>query len=80
LPVDLTPFGAPGCAARVSVDLAFPLSNNAGAATWSFPIPAWSSLVGSHFYQQALVLDPGANLLQLTTSNAGDGTIGTRNN
>ena len=68
----------PGCNLYVSPDITHPLVNSGGTAAWSVFIPNVPTLVGQAFYNQALVLDPAANSLGATVSNAGEGKIGLR--
>ncbi len=49
-----------------------------GTATWEYDIPNNSEFVGLHFYNQALVWDPGYNPAGFIVSNAGEGVIGGR--
>lgn len=70
LPLDLAPFGAPGCPARVSADSTLFLFGAGNTATWSFPIPAMPYLSGLKLFNQALVLDPGFNGLNAVMSDA----------
>jgi hypothetical protein len=42
----------------------------AGIATSTLAIPNLAGLIGAEFHQQAIVLDPAANALGLTVSNA----------
>ena len=42
------------------------------------PIPPARSLIGLHFYSQAVVLDPGANAMSLVMSDAAEGVVGDR--
>lgn len=68
LPLDLTAFGAPGCAARVSPDVTTFLIGAGNSATWNFAVPnAFSGIV---LYNQALVLDTGFNALGGVMSDA----------
>lgn len=76
LPLDLAPFGMPGCRQYVSADALGLLAATNGRAQWSLAIPAQGALLGLRFHQQALVLDPSANLAGLATSNAGSGVLG----
>ena len=68
LPVDLTPYGADGCSVYQDMALVLPLVVDAGHATFDLPIPLDLPLQGLVFFEQALVLDPPANLLGLTLS------------
>jgi hypothetical protein len=79
LPLDLGPFGAPGCPLRVAPFVWFPFSAGpAGTPRWRLPIPNDPRLAGLSFYNQALVLDPGANPLGAVLSDAQQGRVGIR--
>ena len=60
LPLDDGPFGMPGCTTHTSVDNVTLLVGTANTAVSTLPIPDVAGLVGIHFFQQALVLDPAA--------------------
>jgi len=78
LPLDLTPAGMPGCTLDVEIPLlAFAGSPNA-TLTWSLPIGTTPDLLGFSFFTQSLHLDPLANPLGATTSNALRHRIGGR--
>ena len=79
LPLDLGVAGAPGCV--IGVDPAYLtalLTDGLGNATWSFVIPQNPSLSGIVLAQQGFVLDPAANQLGLTITNAGHGLVTNR--
>jgi PKD repeat protein len=76
LPLDTTPFGAPGCFGRVSVDATVFLLGSGGTANWSLTIPATPSLACLQFYTQCLVIDPTANTLGAVLGDAYAGVIG----
>ncbi len=77
LPLDGAMFGMPGCPGWVSLDIVDVVAGAGGAVVWQAMLPASVSLVGLHFYQQALVPDPGApNAFHAVMSNAMAGTIG----
>jgi len=76
LPLKLNAFGATGCSLFVSFDFGITMPTSSGTGSMSFAIPSNSSLVGTSFYNQLLVLDPKANTAGITTSNAGQATIG----
>ncbi|MGE0144297.1 MAG: hypothetical protein AB7I19_11590 [Planctomycetota bacterium] len=77
LPLDLGVVGAPGCFVLASLEMTMAAAvGPAGDASATLPIPALASLVGAQFFDQWLVLMPGANTLSLLVSNAGRGTIG----
>jgi hypothetical protein len=79
LPLDLGPFGAPGCPLRVAPFVWFPFSAGpAGTQRWRLPIPNDPRLAGLSFYNQALVLDPAANPLGVVLSDAQQGRVGIR--
>lgn len=76
LPLALAPYGMPGC--NLLVD---PLANSfvLGAGTtanWSLGIPNNARFLGTEFFNQALSLDPPANVTGLAASNGGRGTVG----
>jgi hypothetical protein len=76
LPVDLGILGAPGCPARVSLDVTLALAGAGGQASTPFPIPNNAIFVGFTFYTQALVFDPPLNALGLSTSDAAMAIVG----
>ena len=78
LPFDLGAIGMAGCTLLVRMDLTVALNAVSGVATWSIAFPPEPAFVGAKLYQQALVLDPTANILGATTSNAGELSIGVR--
>ena len=78
LPLSLASIGAPGCDVLVSVDVAAPLTNLGGSATWSLSIPGDAGLAGVEFFVQAAVLDRLANRLGLAASNGGAARVGSR--
>jgi hypothetical protein len=72
LPLDLAPFGAPGCSGRVSPDsvrlcVGAPASH---LATFTLAIPNQAIYLGQTFFTQALCLDTAANVLGATASDA----------
>ncbi|MHC5066857.1 MAG: CARDB domain-containing protein, partial [Planctomycetota bacterium] len=75
-PVDLAILGMPGCTLYTGIQRQFGLLFSGGRATWSIDLPWDVSFLGYTFYQQGLVLDPGANALGLTTTNALQCVIG----
>ena len=79
LPFDLSMIGAPDCTLYTSLNRTLPaMSDQAGRATVRLPIPDDTSLIGQTYYSQFVAIDPSANLLGLTTSNAMVATIGNR--
>src|SRR5262249_44623489 len=71
LPLDMAPFGMPGCTAFVSDTAITFLPGVGNAAVISTAIPNQASLVGIVFYQQLVVLDPNvANTLGAVLSDA----------
>jgi hypothetical protein len=76
LPFDLGGLGMPGCSDRVSLDSIALLIGANNAAGWSLALPNLPSLLGVHFYQQALVPSPGINALGAVVSDAAAATIG----
>ncbi len=76
LPIDLGILGAPGCPARVSLDVTLGLAGAGGSASVVFPIANNALFLGFTFYTQALVLDPPLNALGLSTSTAAVAVVG----
>ena len=74
LPFDLAAIGAAGCSILASLEVLLPYAGT----TVSLAIPDTPWLVGQHLLEQAIVLDPGANPLGVTVSNAGTSTIGAK--
>lgn len=73
LPANLGFLGAPACNLLCSGDEVYILPNALGSTSWSFTVPPYPGL---SFYNQVLPLDPTANNLGLTLSNAARGVIG----
>lgn len=76
LPFDLTPFGAPGCLARVSTDANFFVGGAGNTANWVVPIPNVGAIIGMPIYTQAFVPDPALNLVNGSMSDAAAGIVG----
>lgn len=70
LPVDLSPYGMPGCLLWVGADATQAAAAANGRAGFALPIPAAAVLAGRHFAAQALSLDAAASAGGLATSNA----------
>lgn len=76
LPLPLDPIGMNGCtlfAEALVLDL---LVAGGTTTTWTLALPGGAALLGLRFYNQGLVLDPAANGLGFTISNAAVATIG----
>lgn len=77
LPMSLAPFGMPGCSLFVSADATRPLPTGSSATVrWVEPLPFLPQLLGVDVFGQAFVLDPSANAIGMTMSNASRATIG----
>lgn len=78
LPFDLAPIGAPGCIMYCNHSRVIgPIGTSAtGSASFPVGIAAQCGLIGVHLYTQFLMIDPGANALGLTSSNAVDALLG----
>lgn len=76
LPLDLTGFGLPGCFLRTSLDLTDGILTFGTTGSWSINIPNQVALLGSQFYQQAFVFDPGLNAFGGAMSDAAVWQIG----
>ena len=74
--VDLTPFGAAGCALEVVyLDTAFQFADASGRATWTVLVPDNPVFLGTTLHSQAAVLDL-SNPLGITISNRVSSTVG----
>lgn len=72
LPFDWAPIGAPGCVLATSIEFTLGLATDAqGVATQLFTVPNRQDFVGGSLFAQYLILDPTANALGLTLSDAG---------
>jgi len=76
LPLDLSPYGAPGCSWRVSADATVVLGGSGGEVHGSLPIPLNGAFLGMRLFQQAMVFDSGWNALGVVASNSRVMTIG----
>ncbi|MFK7741817.1 MAG: RCC1 domain-containing protein [Planctomycetota bacterium] len=78
LPQSAAPLGMPGCTIQISPDFS-ELVGSVGAsepAVFTLPIPNNLALLGTTFYQQALVPDAGANAAGFVISDAAEGVVG----
>jgi len=77
LPLDLGFLGAPLCSLLASADVVLPVTTTAaGKGAFTYSVPMNFAFVGVPFFNQFLVLDPGANPLGLAVTNGGAGVIG----
>jgi hypothetical protein len=76
LPFDLTPSGMPGCFVRVDPFATVAIAGISGTGTSQLTVPNQSQLLGVQFFQQALVLAPGANTAGLVMSNSMRAVVG----
>lgn len=76
LPLALDGLGLTGCRLLVGGETVLPMVAAAGTARLALTIPNDGQLVGLTFFNQALVLDPGANPAGLTLSNGASGVVG----
>ena len=75
-PLDLTPFGAPGCNLYISPDFAISTPTLQGSISQKVAVPNNSALVGVRYWDQFLVLDKQANKFGWSASNQGRVLIG----
>jgi hypothetical protein len=68
----------PGCWLQVDLVLFFPVFSGSSTLAVPLDIPQSPGLIGTTFYNQAFMLDPLANSTGVSTSNAGEGRIGSR--
>jgi len=81
LPFDLTPLGAPGCKIHTSLDVLLPVVPELTVATGvvaALDLPNLPSLVGKHFYLQAIALRVARTPLGIVTSSGLKVRIGPR--
>jgi hypothetical protein len=78
LPLNLWFVGMPDCLLYNDARWIHNLTNNGGDAVWEISLPDDSSLLGSEFYLQALVIDQGANPGNAVVSNAVEAQFGLR--
>jgi hypothetical protein len=78
LPIDLGIIGMPGCTLYTGIQRQYGLVISGGRAEWTIDLPWDASFLGYTFFQQAVVLAPGANPLGLITSNALENVIDDR--
>ena len=76
LPFDLAPAGAPGCRLYTGFVFSLGLPNANGSGSLPLALPGDPVLLGAPLQNQVLVVDPPANTLGVTLSNAGEGQIG----
>lgn len=69
-PIDMGPFGAPGCTLLVNPRVALASQGTAsGTANWNFTLPTDRLFFHANIYAQALIFDLFANNLGFVTSN-----------
>jgi hypothetical protein len=68
--LDLTPFGAPGCAFHQTLDVVAPVAVANGLASVTITVPNDPSLIGQSTFSQFAMVDAFANALGLITSNS----------
>ena len=78
LPLALDALQMPGCSLLVSADIFAVAVKQATSARWTTALPNDARLVGLRFYQQALILDPGARGGLGATSDAGAAVLGAK--
>jgi hypothetical protein len=76
LPFDLGLIGAPGCFARVSLDVTLALVGAAGSASFGIGVPNQPTLIGFTFHTQGVVFDPPLNPFGFSTSAAATAVVG----
>lgn len=70
MPVDLTPFGAPGCLLRSAIDASSFQLGAGNNASWTLGVPVNPAFSGVRLWSQVLALDPTANTLGAVVSDA----------
>jgi hypothetical protein len=81
LPIDLTPYGAPGCSVYISLEWIWPIEHiDRTFIASSLDLPNDASLLRQVVYVQGAVFAHGGNLLGVSMSNAYQATIGPARN
>ena len=79
LPVDLTPYGAPGCNIFASPDYVIPMVATGTSSRWpNIQIPNSPAVAGVSFFDHSLWLDPPANAWGLVVGWSSRWAIGTQ--
>jgi hypothetical protein len=78
LPLDLGFLGMPNCILRSAPETIVFVPGAGGSATFSLAVPNLNSMRGLVFFQQAAAIDPAANPLGVTLTNAVRGVVGTK--
>ena len=78
LPFDLSGLGATGCKLLADPFLGQLLQVTGGRGQTRILLPAQTALLGFSLFNQAFVVDPKANALGVTTTNGGEGRIGSK--
>ena len=78
LPLNLSPFGMPGCFLYQSTELlvTYPVKN--GSGQFALPIPTNTQLIAATVFAQAMIVAPSANSAGLLSTNGGAILIGNR--
>lgn len=76
--IELDAIGMTGCTLHVVPMVTVPLVGVGDTRSWTLDVPNDPDLVGSTFYQQALVIDAQVNAFGALLSEARAGTIGSR--
>ncbi|MBL8724653.1 MAG: hypothetical protein JNK49_11435 [Planctomycetes bacterium] len=75
-PLALGAYGMPGCTWQIQADASVFVAGTQNTATYRLPIPSMAGLIGLRFYNQAAVLDVGANPMGAVVSGACEGVVG----
>jgi hypothetical protein len=78
-PFDMSVIGMPGCFLYIHPILCVPISTGLGRAVLLLNIPNDPQLLGKIFFNQAVINDRPVNRFGMIMSNAGKGTVGSRN-
>lgn len=76
LPLDLGPFGMPGCSLLAAPAATALVVGSGGLAHWDLPVPGDPAFMGLFLYNQGFALDPAANAAGLTATRGGRGCVG----
>jgi len=76
LPLELTPFGMPGCRLLAEAVASQFVLGAGNTASWAITLPTSTAYMGAVFFNQGFVLDPPANATGLTVTNGGKARLG----
>jgi hypothetical protein len=74
--IELSSIGMPGCYLHLTADVVVPVVGTAGWGKVEIQVPSHPSFLGATWHNQALLLDPAANVLGVKLSDAAKAEVG----